>query len=198
MQSQMLEALAFLLRNIAGFFILNLLLRFYLQVLRAPFSHPIAQFVVKITNFAVLPLRRIVPSVGGYDTASLALAWLVALLMHGSLLLISSYPIAWGSPLALLAFTLLGALELLRMSLYLLFAALLAQVILAWVQPYNPLSALLGKITAPFLGPVQRRLPPLGGVDVSPLVLFLAIEMVQRFVLAAVQNALVQQMFLLA
>lgn len=188
------EALAFLIRNIAGFFILNLLLRFYLQLARASFSHPLAQFVVKLTNFAVLPLRRIVPSMGGYDTATLLLAGLTALLMQALLLLISPLPVAWGAPVAMLALLMLAVLELVRLSLYLLFAALLVQAILSWVNPYNPLTPILNSLTRPFLLPVQKIIPPLGGIDLSPMVLLLALDMLQRFGVAYVESALIGQL----
>ncbi|MBL8509465.1 MAG: YggT family protein, partial [Chitinimonas sp.] len=117
------DALSFLIRNIASFFILNLLLRFYLQVARAPFGHPLAQFTVKLTNFMVLPARRLLPSVGGYDTASMLLAGVGALLMHLLLLALSPYPFSLFSPAVGLGLVMLAMLELIRLTLYLVFGA---------------------------------------------------------------------------
>lgn len=182
------EALAFLVRNLASFFILNLLLRFYLQVARAPFGHPLAQFTVKLTNFVVQPVRRIVPSVGSYDTATILLAWLFALLMHLVLLMLTPLPLVLASPTTVLGLMGLALLEVMKLSLYLLFGAVLVQAVLSWVSPYNPLTPLLDKLTRPYLGPIRRLLPNMGGIDLSPLVLILLLQMIQLFVLAPIEQ----------
>lgn len=192
----MQEVLAFLIGNLMGFFILNLLLRFYLQVARVSFSHPLAQFTVRLTNFAVVPVRRLVPALGGYDTASLLLAWLCALVMHIVLVLLDGFPLAWASPVSVMVLGLLAVLELFRLSLYLLFAALLVQVILSWVQPVNPLSPLLNGLTRPVLRPLQKLIPPMGGLDLSPMVALLIIEVMQRFVVVGLEKTLKQQLVL--
>jgi YggT family protein len=178
------DALSFLIRNLAGFFVLNLLLRFYLQVARASFAHPLAQFTVKLTNFAVLPVRRAVPSLGGYDTATLLLAWVTSVLMHIALLALSPWPLSMISPNGMLGVVLAGILTLIQFSLYLLFAAVMMQAILSWVSPYNPLSPLLDALTRPYLGPIRRILPTMGGIDLSPLVLILLLQMLLQFAVA--------------
>ncbi|GAB3244123.1 YggT family protein [Chitinimonas naiadis] len=182
------EALAFLVRNLASFFILNLLLRFYLQVARAPFGHPLAQFTVKLTNFIVMPVRRVIPSVAGYDTATLLLAWLGALLMHLILLLLAPYPFDLSNPSTTLGLMALAVLELMKLTLYLMFGAILVQAVLSWVNPYNPLAPLLDKLTRPFLNPIRKLLPAIGGIDLSPFVLLLVLQMVLMFVLAPIEQ----------
>ncbi|SFZ74217.1 YggT family protein [Chitinimonas taiwanensis] len=190
------EALSFLVRNIASFFILMVLLRFYLQLARAPFGHPLAQFTVKLTNFAVLPLRRMVGSLGGYDTATVLLAWFCALLMHLLLLLLLPLPINWLAPDTAFGLFMLAVLELLRLSLYLVFGAVLVQAILSWVNPYNPLAPILDALSRPFLKPIRRLLPPVGGFDLSPLVLLLLLQMLLMFVLAPIEQRLLHYILL--
>ncbi|QNM95959.1 YggT family protein [Chitinimonas koreensis] len=185
------DALAFLVRNLASFFILNLLLRFYLQVARAPFSHPLAQFTVKLTNFVVLPTRKLIPSVGGYDSATVLLAWLCALLMHVLLLLLlAPMPVNLLSSGATLGLVLLAALELFKLSFYLMFGAVLVQAVMSWVNPYNPLAPLLDRLTRPFLAPIRRLIPTIGGIDLSPLVLMLLLQMVLNFAVAPIESQL--------
>ncbi|HSC80460.1 MAG TPA: YggT family protein [Chitinolyticbacter sp.] len=188
----LIDALAFLLRSIGGLLILLLLARFYLQALRAPFRNPLGQFVMALTDWAVLPARRLVPPLRGYDTASILLAWLTALLMHFALLALSPWPFVFTSPLSALALALVAALELLRMSLYLLFAAVIGQALMSWVAPYNPLMPLLNTLTAPFLRPLRRIIPPVGGIDITPIVLLLAIQLVLGVFIAQLEPAILQ------
>ncbi|MBV1774127.1 YggT family protein [Burkholderiaceae bacterium DAT-1] len=191
------QAVAFLINNIAAFFIFNLVLRFLLQVVRAPFHHPLAQFVLKLTNFIVLPLRKVVPSLGGYDTASLLAAWLIALVMNALLLALDNLPVAWGSPSVMLVLGGLALVELLRLSLYLLFGAMLVQAILSWVNPHNPLSPLLDRLVNPVLNPLRKLIPPMNGLDLTPLFALLAIEMLQRFVITSIVISLRTSLFVL-
>ncbi|WP_269533092.1 YggT family protein [Chitinimonas sp. BJYL2] len=184
------EPLAFLIKNLVGFFLLNLLLRFYLQVARAPFGNPLAQFTVKLTNFIVLPARRLIPSAGTYDTATLLLAWLGALLMHVLLLLISPWPVNLWSPTAGIGLSMLAVLELFKLTLYLLFGAVLVHAIMSWVNPYNPLAPLLDALTRPFLAPLRRMIPLIGGIDLSPLVLILFLQMLLNFAVAPLEMQL--------
>jgi YggT family protein len=184
------DALSFLVRNLAGFFILNLLLRFYLQVARASFAHPLAQFTVKLTNFAVLPVRRVVPSISGYDTATLLLAWTTSLLMHLGLLLLSPWPLSMITANGLVGVALLALLTLFQFSLYLLFGAVLVQAILSWTSPYNPITPLLDALTRPYLAPLRRLLPNMGGLDLSPLLLILILQMLLQFAVAPTEARL--------
>ncbi|MBV8656209.1 MAG: YggT family protein [Burkholderiales bacterium] len=190
------DAFSFLIRNLAGFFILNLLLRFYLQVVRAPFGHPLAQFTVKLTNFVVLPVRRIIPSVSGYDTATLLLAWLTALLMNVLLLFVSPLPLNFMAPNVALGLVMLALLALMQFSFYLMLGAVFIQAIMSWVNPYNPLTPVLDALTRPLLAPVRRVLPLLGGIDLSPLVLILALQMLLQFVVAPIESRLLSYIFL--
>lgn len=170
-----IETLQFLVRTLSELFVLVLLLRFYLQVARAPFKHPLAQFCMALTNFAVLPARRLIPSLHGYDTATLVLAWFTSLLANAiALALHPIYDLTAGS--SWVALTLLSVLDVFRLSLYLMMGAVLVQAILSWVNPYNPLTPILEALTRPFLQPFHRAV--VGGVDLSPLILILLIQII--------------------
>jgi YggT family protein len=171
------QALHFVLTAVLNLFLLALLLRFYLQAVRAPYGNPVSQFVIALTDFAVRPLRRVVPGIRGLDLATLLLAWLTALLLLViSLALGPSGP--FGASFALFpALALWAAVYVLRWSIYILMGALIVQVILSWVNPYSPIAPLLDSMTRPFLRPVRRRLPSIGNVDLSPLVVLLACQL---------------------
>lgn len=188
----LLDTLRFLIKTCADLFVLVLLLRFYLQVVRAPFSHPLAQFVVKLTNFAVLPLRRVVPSFRAYDSATLVLAWLVSLLAIALMLWLAPMPYSLLSPQSWLGVTLLAVLEVFRASVHLLMGAVIVQAILSWVSPYNPLGAVLELLTRPFLKPFRRL--NVGGIDLSPLALLLLLQVILMLPVAALEQILLGQL----
>lgn len=169
------EALLFLLDVLLQPFAALLLLRFHLQWLRAPMRNPLGGFVMALTDFLVLRARRFIPAARGFDTASLLLAFIAEALYLAALLWIQGFPFSGAVLPGLLAWTLV---RLLRISIYLLMAALFAQAILSWVNPHTSAAALLAAATRPFLAPLQRRIPPLGGVDVSVLVLLIACQLV--------------------
>lgn len=184
------DMLSFIVRNGCLFFILLLLARFYMQTARIPFRYGFGQFVIKMTNFLVLPARRIIPSLMGLDTASVFVAWLLALFMHWVLFALRPWPydfFAWSSMMALM---LLAVLEVLRSSLYLLFAVVIGLSVLSWVNPHSPLMSLLVQVTEPFLRPLRRILPIIGGVDISPLILIFLILMIQRVFLVELENGI--------
>ena len=161
------RALEFLIRNIADFFVLVLLARFYLQALHVSFRHPLARFVLAMTNWIVLPLRRVVPAAGRFDTTTILLAWLIAFLMHVLLFLLAPWNAILSAPLSIVALMGAALLELVKMSLCLLFAAVIGQALMSWIAPYNPLMPVLNTLTNPFLRPLRRFIPPVGGVDIG-------------------------------
>lgn len=166
-----MQLIADVLNILGSFYITVVLLRFILQVCRADFYNPISQFVVKATNPLLIPLRRIIPSVRGLDTASLVLAFVLQFIL---LLLINREPFDHVVSLAgqVAAFSLLGLLNLV-VQLYTW--SLILVVIISWVAPgsYHPGAQLLHQITEPLLAPIRRLLPPVGGLDLSPMVLML-------------------------
>lgn len=192
------STLAFLIRNIADFFVLLLLTRLYLQAAKISFRHPLAHVVLSLTNWMVLPLRRLIPAAGRFDTVSFALALFLAFLMHVLLLAITPWPFILSSPLSLLALLIMALVELLKMSLCLLFAAVVGQALMSWIAPYNPLMSMLNTLTNPFLHPLRRFIPPVGGIDITPLVLILLIQLVLNVFIAQLEPLILQRVLIAA
>ena len=167
----------FLVDTVVAFFVFLLLARFHFQWLRVPFRNPVGQFVLATTNWMVVPARRVVPGLAGLDLGTLILAWLIqALGLWLKLLLVGAEP-------ALGMLAMVAALDLLRYSIYILMVALIVQAVMSWVNPYTPLAPVFDAATRPFLGPLRRFVPPLGGVDITPLVLLVLLQIV-LFILA--------------
>ncbi|TXT25363.1 MAG: hypothetical protein FD134_1071 [Gallionellaceae bacterium] len=168
------EALRFLLDALLQPFAAILLLRFHLQWLRAPMRNPLGEFVMTLTNFLVLRTRRFIPPVLGYDAASLLLAFLVEAAYLVAVLWAQGFPLVAFPLPGLLALT---AVKLLKLGLYLLMAALFAQAVLSWVNPYTPAAGLLNAVTHRFLAPLRRIIPPLGNIDLTLLVLLILCQL---------------------
>lgn len=164
------EALLFLIDVLLQPFAAILLLRFHLQWLRAPLRNPVGEFVMVLTNFLVLPVRRFIPSAWGFDSATLLLALLFEMLYLTALMALLNIP-THGFPLP--GLMLLATIKLLKISLYLLIGALFAQAILSWVNPHSPIAPVLNAVTWRFLQPIRRIVPPLGNIDLSAMVLFI-------------------------
>ena len=163
------QILHFLLQTIFGFFVFVLLARFFLQLMRAPFHNPLGQFVTALTNWLVLPARRFIPGLYGMDLSSILLAWLLEALLLFLLYLLGGGGVAGGAGALVGLFLSLGLLELVRFSLYLLIGVILIQAVISWINPYAPMAPLFNALTAPFLRPFRRLVPPIGNVDLSPL-----------------------------
>ena len=171
------QILRFLLDTVFGFFVFVLLARFYLQLMRAPFHNPLGQFVTALTNWLVLPARRFIPGLYGMDLSSFLLAWLIEALLLFLLYLLRGGGVAGGSGAVAGLFLSLGLLELARFSLYLLVGVILIQAVISWINPYAPLAPLFNALSAPFLRPFRRLIPPIGNVDLSPLFALVAAQL---------------------
>jgi len=155
----------FLIDTIASFFVFLLLARFHFQWLRVPFRNPMGEFLLATTSWAVLPARRVIPGLAGLDLATLLLAWLVqAGALWAQAAIIGSEPAA--SALAAVA-----AVDLVRYSVYILIFAVFVQVAISWINPDAPMGPLFDYVTRPFLRPLRRYVPPVGRVDLTPMVL---------------------------
>jgi YggT family protein len=154
-----------LVESLFSFFIYLLLLRFYMQVYRAPFHNPVGEFVVTLTNWAVRPVRRVLPGFRGTDLATLILAWLFECLKLW--LLFSMRGSSVSGAVGVIAAV--AVVEILRDSLYLLIGVIFIQVILSWVSPYNAIEGVLNALTRPFYRVFRRFIPPIGSIDLSPL-----------------------------
>ena len=162
------NAVAFVLDAIFSIFILAALVRFWMQAFRAPARNPIAQFTMALTDWAVKPLRRIVPGVFNLDWASLIVAGAFEFVLQVLLLLIAGgSPIENPGVLSVLLF--ISFVKLIRLSIYVFMGAIIIQAVLSWVNPYHPVAPFFNSLTNPFLQPVKRVIPPIGGVDISPV-----------------------------
>ena len=170
------DVLAYLLQTVLNLALLAMLLRFLLQLVRADYYNPVSQFLAKVTNPLVLPLRRVIPSVRGLDLSTLLLALLLQMAAIVALLALNGF----GPPgvLTLLVWSVLGLVGLL-VNIY--FFALLAMIILSWVAPGNrhPALLLLLQLTEPVMAPFRRMLPDMGGIDFSPILVFILINVIQ-------------------
>lgn len=158
------------------------LLRWYMQWRRVPFSNPVGQFVMAVSNWLVLPLRRLIPIRLGWDIASLLGAYLIELAQYALLWLVAGMP---GS--AVLSLPVLAVFGVLRMVVSGLTGLLIVYAVLSWFQPgRSPLADTLDRLCEPMLAPVRRVVPLVGGVDLSPLVLLVALQ-IAALVLGSVQ-----------
>lgn len=157
----------FLIDTIVSFLVLLLLARFHFQWLRVPFRNPMGEFLVATTNWIVMPARRIVPGLAGLDLATLIIAWLLQ-----ALGLWAQAGIAGADPSAV-AIAAIAAVDLVRYSVYILVFAVFVQVAISWINPDAPLGPLFDMVTRPFLRPLRRVVPPVGRVDLTPMVLLI-------------------------
>lgn len=173
-----MQAITFLLDAVVSFFCTLFLLRFMMQAMRVSFAGQIGDFVVKLTNWAVKPLRRVIPGAGGFDWASL-IAALAAQLLLSILLIGLAGPSLNADPgsIALMALW-FAARAVLRLAVYILIGALILQAVLSWINPYSPLAAPAYQLTRPLLDPIRRILPTISGIDLSPLVAILLLQVV--------------------
>jgi YggT family protein len=171
------EAAIFLLDTVVTAFLGVLLLRFYLQLLRVPYSNPLSQFVIALTNFVVLPVRRAVPGVWGMDMATLLLAWALQVFLLMAIDGLVGVPLLRGGLLTYLGYAGLALVELLRMSLYLLMLVQLLLFVVSLVNPFSPFMGVLASLSRPFTQLVRRFVPPIGTVDLSPMVIVIACQL---------------------
>ncbi|HEY2336353.1 MAG TPA: YggT family protein [Burkholderiales bacterium] len=160
----------FLVDTVVAFFVVLLLARFHFQWLRVGFRNPVGSFVVATTSWLVLPVRRVIPGLAGLDLATLFVAWSLQAVGLWAIVAVAGGEPNVGGILAV------AAVDLLRYSLYILVFAVLMQVLFSWVNPHAPLAPFFDAVTRPFLGPIQRIVPLVGGVDLSPAVLLIIVQ----------------------
>jgi len=166
------EAVIYLLRFVFDALLMILIMRFWLQWVKADFYNPLSQFIVKVSNPLVVPLRRVIPGFGGLDLATIIAAYIIATLKFVSLAALS------GESLGLLGFY-IGLLVLIKQAGFLLFVIMIIMAVMSWVvQGYNPTLAIFHQLTEPFLNPIRRVIPNLGGLDLSMIVAFLAMNVI--------------------
>lgn len=168
------EAIGFLINTLFSLYLIAVALRFLLQYVRADFYNPISQLVIAVTNPPLRPLRRLIPGYRGIDWPCLVLLLLLKMIELGLLGLVYS-----GKILAPTGLLVLSIAELLNLVTYIFIVAVLIQVVLSWVNPdaYNPVTVILHRLTDPLLRPARQLLPPVGGLDFSPVIVLIALQL---------------------
>ena len=184
------DALRFLINVVFGFVVYAALLRFMMQWLRAPFRNPLGRAVAALTDWAVKPVRKVIPGYRGYDWASLVIAWLLQALWLAALMALTG-PELSGSLVGLIAT--LAVVELIKAALWIVIGTVFLQALLSWVAPDGPLAGVLNALTFPLLTPVRRVVPPLGGaLDLSPLIVIVLAQLVLILPVAWLEQTVVQ------
>jgi len=167
------NATNFLVQAIIGFAIYIVLMRFWMQWVRTDFRNQLGQFVIVLTNPAVIPLRKILPSIKTLDTATIVLALLISFIKVFSFFALSNY----GTP-SPITYLLMSVGVLFKYSIYLFIAAIFIQIIASWVNPhsYHPILMIARSISEPLLAPARRLIPSIGGLDLSPIVTLLFLQ----------------------
>jgi YggT family protein len=170
------QILEFLIDSVSGFLVFLLLARFHFQWLRVSFRNQFGEFIIALTNWIVMPARRLVPSLAGFDVPTLLVAWIVQAVTLAIIYMLKGYDLfnAAGPAFAVLAG--LALIDLLRFSIFILIFALIVQAVLSWTNPYSPVGSIFDAMVRPFLRPIRRFVPPVSNIDLSPLVLLVLLQ----------------------
>ena len=186
--SYLTQPAVFLVQVLFGLYAALVVLRFLLQLVRADFYNPLSQFIVRATKPLLNPLRRVIPGISGMDIAALVLAWFVLVLEQLAILGLA------GVGLQPLAAALLAIPELISLIINIFLFAILIQVIISWINPgsYNPAISLIHSLTEPMLGSVRRRMPEMGGLDLSPMVVMVGLVVLEMLLVPPLKDLIAQ------
>jgi len=178
MSNYFIQAGSFLVSTIIGLYIVIVVLRFLFQVVRADFYNPLSQFILKATNPLLKPLRRMIPGLFGMDMSSLVLAYLLQVVEIFLLLVLKGAQF----PIFIVFWAAIG--QLLSLFLYIYLIAIIIQAVMSWINPgsFNPMMSLVSQLTEPLLRPARKLLPPFSGLDLSPLLVLIAINLLIMFI----------------
>lgn len=177
--SYLTNPIVFLVQTLLGLYAMVVLLRFLLQWARADFYNPVSQFVVKVTTPVLRPLRKMIPGHAGMDLAALTLAWLVKSL---ELAIVTLILLPETNPLGALAWAIP---ELVGLAINIFIFTVFIRVVLSWINPdpYNPVAGLLDSLTEPVMRPARRLLPPVGGLDLSPVLVMVVLVLLKMLLI---------------
>ena len=178
------NAAVFLIQTVFGLYILAVMLRFLLQWMHADFYNPVSQFLVKMTTPLLRPLRRVIPGFGGIDVASVVLMLVLQIMELALVALLLNQPISVSGLLVLAVAALLALL--IKVFLF----SILIQVILSWVRPgdHSPVSLLLYQLNEPLLAPARRIIPAFSGLDLSPILVLVLLQLSLMIIVAPLQD----------
>ncbi|WP_455199692.1 YggT family protein [Kaarinaea lacus] len=178
------NAIEFLIHTIFGLYLIAVMLRVLLQLSRADFYNPVSQFLVKVTNPPLIPLRRIIPGFMGIDFAAIVLMLVIKAVEIFLIVLIK------GVSIKISGLVVLSIAELLRLLINVYFFTILIQVIISWVNPgtYNPAVSLLYSINEPLLSRARRLIPPISGFDLSPIVVIILLQLLSMLLIQPITD----------
>jgi YggT family protein len=174
-----------LVNAVAGFFLFIIVLRFLLQAVKADFYNPISQFILKATNPILIPVRKVVPGFGGFDIAALVVLVSVELVAITLSLIMTNY-----SPLPIPNIAIWALLGSVGLFLKLYFWGILIMIISSWLAPQsqNPALLLIRQIVDPVMKPIRSMLPDMGGIDLSPIIIFLSIQVCEVILISMARS----------
>jgi len=184
------NAILFLLQAVLGLLTFAFLLRFYFQLTKVSFQNQVAQMIVSLTNFAVKPLRRVIPSAFKLDLSTLLLAYITQLALTFCTLWLKGFPILIAGNNVWLVISAVALVGVINISVSIFLYAVLIQAILSWVNPHTPIAPLLNSLTYPILKLLRRFIPPAANFDLSPLAFILAAQLLLTTVLIPLENSL--------
>nr|WP_294841108.1 YggT family protein [uncultured Methylotenera sp.] len=184
------NAILFLLQAVLSILTFAFLLRFYFQLTKAPFQNQLAQLIVTVTNFAVKPLRRILPSIGKIDLSTLVLAYLAQLVLSICTLWLKGFPILIAGSTVWVVIFGVALIGVVSISLSIFLYAVLIQAILSWVNPHTPIAPVLNSLTYPVLRIFRKYIPPAGNFDLSPLAFIITAQLLLTTILIPLENNL--------
>jgi len=178
------NASIYLIETLMGFVLYIVLLRFWMQWVRANFRNPIGQFLISVSNPVVIPLRKVLPSIGAIDTATVLFAYLLAMIKTVILIKLIGLSPTW---LGILLYS-LG--EVIKASIYLFIVAIFVQIIASLINPhsYHPVVEIARSISEPLMAPARRLIPAIGGIDFSPIAVFIFLNLSLQLIVAPLQN----------
>lgn len=188
----LINGLNFLLNTILGLFTVIFLLRFYLQLCAAPFKNPVGQTLISISQFLVKPLRRVIPSIGKFDITTILLAFICQLLLAFTEQLLRGLPISLISVEQCWIIVAIALIEIIKLSFYIFLYAIIAQALLSWITPYTMITPMLNALTKPILAPLQKLVPIKNGLDFSPFIFFIIVELCLIMFISPLENLLIQ------
>jgi|SRR2546421_2828552 YggT family protein len=160
----------FLVDTVVTFFVFLFLARFLFQTLRVSFRNPMGEFLVAMTAWSVTPARRFIPGLAGIDLTTLLLAWFLQALglwLQAAMV---------GADIAALAIVVVALIDLARYTVYILVFVVIVQAVMSWINPDAPLAPVFDALARPFLRPLRRFVPPIGAVDLTPLILLVILQ----------------------
>ncbi|MBE9395798.1 YggT family protein [Pontibacterium sp. N1Y112] len=169
------DPLTLIISTVGGLYLFIVILRFLLQLARADYYNPISQAVVRLTNKPLVPFQKVLPRAGRWDLSALILALLVKFVTLALIVMIN------GGALQIPSMLIFSAITVVDTVLMVYFWAVLASVIISWIAPgsYHPGPQLIQQLTEPLMELARKVIPPLGGLDLSPILIFLVIQIIR-------------------